>query len=107
MAIHRLDRTAPVDWYRIRLSRSDYEGGEAGVIQGAFQQIFIASNAPPGMAMLGALDESGDGYCIYFTPPSVPHAWALLKAYSAVPHEPPARKGLALLFGNADGSPRP
>lgn len=104
MAIREPRRSVPADWYRIQLSRDDYEGGEVSVIQGAFQQIYIARNAPPGMAMLGAVDEGGDGYCVYFTPSSLPHAWALVKAYSAIPHQPPPRKGLVLISGDTSGA---
>lgn len=104
MAIRAAQRSNGTDWYRIRLSRDEYEGGEVGVIQGAFQQIYIASNVPEGMAMLGARDDESDGYCIYFTPPSLPHVRALVKAYSAVPQDPPSRIGLALIFGNPEGA---
>jgi hypothetical protein len=104
MAIKTAARSNGSDWYRIRLSRDEYEGGEVGVIQGAFQQIYIASNAPKGMAMLGSKDDDSEGYCVYFTPPSLPHVRALLKAYSAVPHAPPARRDLALIFGNPPDS---
>jgi hypothetical protein len=100
MAVRSTDRRAQVDWYRIRLSRDEYEGGEVGVIQGAFRQIYIASNGPRGMAMLGAREDGGDGYFVYFTPPSLPHVHALVKAYSAVPHDPPARGGATLIFGD-------
>jgi hypothetical protein len=91
----------PAPWYRIRLSRDEYEGGEVGVIQGAFQRIFIARNAPRGMAMLGARADGGEAYFVYFTPDSLPHARALVEAYSAEPHEPPPSRGLALIFGDA------
>lgn len=100
MAMRTAERNNGTDWYRIRLSRDEYEGGEVGVIQGAFQQIYIASNAPEGMAMLGARDDESGGYCIYFTPPSLPHVRALVQAYSAVPQEPSSRARLALIFGN-------
>ncbi|CAL1241271.1 hypothetical protein [Candidatus Methylocalor cossyra] len=87
-------------WYRIKLSRDDYEGGEVGVIQGAFQQIFFACNAPKGMAMFGAEAEGGEVYWVHFTPDSLPHVRALLRAYDAEPEAPPARRGLTLLFGD-------
>ena len=70
-------------WYRIDLSKEDYEGGEADVIESAFRQIYIASNAPAGMAMLSASSPINAGYCIYFTPRSQRHAAALIRAYSA------------------------
>jgi hypothetical protein len=89
------------DWYRIRLTRDEYEGGEVGVIQGAFQHIYIAHNAPRGMAMFGMAADDGGAYFVYFTPSSLPHVRALARAYSAVPHAPPPRRGLALIFGDA------
>jgi hypothetical protein len=92
--------STPAQWYRIRLSRDEYEGGEASVIQSAFQRIFVASNAPKGMAMLGAWENGDEAYSVYFTPDSLPHARALVEAYSAEPHQPPSRR-LALLFGDA------
>lgn len=87
------------DWYRIRLSRDEYEGGEVGVILGAFQQIYIASNGPKGMAIFGAEEHDGGGYRIYFTPASFPRVSALLNAYSAVPETELPRRGLKLLGG--------
>ena len=70
-------------WYRIDLSQDDYEGGEADVIEGAFRQIYIASNAPAGMAMFSTSASIGAGHCIYFTPQSQRHAAVLIMAYSA------------------------
>jgi hypothetical protein len=90
------------EWYRITLSRADFEGGEGDVLRRAFQQIYIASNGPPGMAMLGGKRVGGDGYCIYFTPPSLAYARALVKAYSAVQDIPPGRRNLTLMAGDVD-----
>jgi hypothetical protein len=88
-------------WYRIRLSRDQYEGGEVGVIQGAFRACYIAGNGPRGMAMLGAFErEEGGVYSVYFTPPSLPHVRALVRAYSAEPDAAPARRGLTLIYGD-------
>jgi hypothetical protein len=77
------------EWYRITLSRADFEGGEGDVLRRAFQQIYIASNGPPGMAMLGGTRVGGD-------------ARALVKAYSAVQDIPPGRRNLTLMAGDVD-----
>lgn len=90
------------EWYRITLSRADFEGGEGEVLRRAFQQIYIASNGPPGMAMLGGKRVGSDGYCIYLTPHSLPYARALVKAYAAVPDIPPGRRNLTLMAGDVD-----
>jgi hypothetical protein len=89
-------------WYRIDLSREEFEGGEADVIEGAFRQIYFASNAPLGMAMLSARKSGNAGFSIYFTPRSLPHARALVLAYEAVPLAPPFPAALTLRVG--DGS---
>ena len=103
MAIRPAPRGEAEIWYRIRLTRDEYEGGEVGVIQSAFQQIYFASNGPAGMAMLGEKDAEG-GYCVWFTPRSEPRVQALVKAYSAVAAEPLAWRRLAVLFGNPEGA---
>lgn len=93
----------PADlWYRIDLSQDDYQGGEADVIESAFRQIYIASNAPAGMAMLSATAAIGSGHCIYFTPQSQRHAAALIRAYSAKVESPPQgiRHRLVLRVGD-------
>jgi hypothetical protein len=105
MAIRPAARGEAEAWCRIRLSREDYEGGELGVIRGAFQQIYIAHNGPQGMAMLGT-EEADGGYCVWFTPRSLPHARALVLAYSGVAEAPPPVRRLDLLWGNpADAVP--
>jgi len=86
-------------WYRIRLSRDEYESGEVAVIRGTFRRIYIARNGPKGMAMLGTESDDGEAYFIYFTPESLPHARVLVKAYSAEPHAPPLLHRLSLIFG--------
>lgn len=106
MVIRAMERGNGSDWYRIRLSRDEYEGGEVGVIRGAFQQIYIAHNAPEGMAMLGTDDADSGGYYVWFTPRSLPHARALVLAYSGVAERPPSVRRLDLLCGNpADAVP--
>ena len=89
-----------VDWYRIDLSPLEYAGGEAEVIESAFRQIYHASNAPRGMALLSAARQHGDVLSLYFTPNSLPHARALILAYSAVPDLPPKRGKLDLRVGD-------
>lgn len=97
----RSTQATPQDWRRIRLTREEYEGGEAAVLEDAFRRIYIASNGPHGMAMLGAWEEGG--YSVYFTPRSLPYALALVKAYSAIVSEPPSRRKLDLLCGDPAG----
>lgn len=87
-------------WFRINLSREEYAGGEADVIEGAFRQIYVARNAPPGMAMLGRLERDGS-YRIYFTPGSLPHARGLFQAYPVIPDDRPSGQRLQLRVGDA------
>lgn len=94
----RSAQATPQDWHRIRLTREEYEGGEAAVLEDAFRRIYIASDGPRGMAMLGAWEAGG--YHVYFTPRSLPYALALVRAYSAAVSAPPSRRNLALLCGD-------
>ena len=87
-------------WYRIRLSWDEVENGEVSVIQGAFRACYVSGYGPRGMAMLGDVDE-GRCYDVYFTPASMPRARALVLAYSDVPVDPPRKRGLTLLAGDA------
>lgn len=87
-------------WYRIDLSREEFEGGEAEVIESAFRQIYFAANAPLGMAMLSARGVGGEGFSIYFTPRSLPHVRALVLAYEAMPLVAPAAAALTLRAGD-------
>ena len=91
-------------WYRIDLSREEFEGGEADVIEGAFRQIYFASNEPLGMAMLSACKSGNEGFSIYFTPRSLPHAKALVLAYEAVPLAPPVPGALTLRVGDSSAA---
>ena len=91
---------ATTHWYRIELSLPDYEGGEADIIESAFRQIYIAANAPFGMAMLSAPSQQNQGYSVYFTPQSQPHVRALIIAYGAEAVTAPPRKGLRLRVGD-------
>lgn len=88
-------------WYRIDLSPDGYAGGEAEVIESAFRQIYIACNAPLGMAMLSEKGGEKGGFSIFFTPQSLPHARALVLAYSAEPQAPPVAGALTLRVGDA------
>jgi hypothetical protein len=89
------------EWYRIDLSPQEHAGGEAEVIESAFRQIYYACNAPLGMALLSAARQQGEGLSLYFTPNSLPHARALVLAYSAVPDGPPRQMKLQLRVGDA------
>ena len=70
------------------------------MIASAFRRIYIARNAPPGMALLGQPERDG-GYRLYFTPDSQPHANALLMAYMATPDTQPSGPRLKTLVGDA------
>lgn len=89
----------PENWYRIRLTRDEYESGEVAVIRGTFRRIYIARNGPKGMAMYGAESDDEAAYFVYFTPESLPHVRVLIEAYSAKPHTPPPLRKLSLIFG--------
>lgn len=88
------------EWHRIDLSPEEHAGGEAEVIESAFRQIYYACNAPLGMALLSAARPQGEGLSLYFTPNSLPHARALVLAYSAVPDGPPKQMKLQLRVGD-------
>jgi len=103
MEIRPASAGAAAVWYCIRLNRDEYEGGELGVIQGAFQQIYFASKGPEGMAMLGESDGEG-GYRIWFTPRAAPRVQALVKTYAAVADEPLGWRRMEVLFGNPEGA---
>lgn len=90
-------------WYRITFSRQEYESGESAVLQGAFQEAYVASNAPKGMALFGTWSDDETCYFVYATPNSVSHLRPLLDAYSAEPHDPPDPSGLSLIVGDESG----
>lgn len=92
-----------MNWYRITLSREDYESGELAVLQGAFQEAYVARNAPRGMALFGIWSDDRTAYFAYLTPDSVPHVRPLLEAYSAEPVDPPDPSRLSLIFGDESG----
>lgn len=89
----------PENWYRIRLTRDEYESGEVAVIRGTFRRIYIARNGPKGMAMYGTESDDDAAYFVYFTPESLPHVSVLIEAYSAKPYAPPPLRKLSLIFG--------
>ncbi len=89
-----------VEWYRIRLTREEVDGGELEILRGAFRDVYIARNAPRGMALLGAWHEASQRYLIYCTPAAVRHVRPLLDAYSAVREAPRYPRALDWLCGD-------
>ena len=89
--------------YCIRLTHDEFEGGELQVIEGAFRQIYVASNGPLGMALLVHRPPGQAGCRVYLTASSLPHAAVLVKAYSALPEALPA-EGLSVLAGDDSAS---
>lgn len=87
-------------WYRIRISREEYDAGELLVVQGVFQQSFIARNGPRGAALYGAWDRDGACFALYFTPQTRACARALFKAYAAELCEPPSMSRLQWICGD-------
>ncbi len=99
MSVPPRQPAAEAPWYRIDLSADAYAGGEADVLESAFRQIYIASNGPEGMAMLG--ERRDDGYSVFFTPASRAYARALIQAYAAVPVARPTGGRFELRVGDA------
>ena len=91
--------TKIISWYRITISRHEYDSGELGVLMGAFRAAYIARNGPVGMAMFGGWSDDGASYLVYTTPRSVKHITPLLEAYSAKQTERPDPAYLALIYG--------
>ena len=102
-AFFSIEAVIMVDWYRIKLSREEYESGELEILQGAFREAYIASNAPWGMALFGIWDDDGLHYLVYVTPASVRYMMPLLDAYSAEPHDPRNPYNLSLICGDESG----
>jgi hypothetical protein len=92
-----------MNWYRITLSRHEFESGELAVLQGAFQEAYVACNAPKGMALFGIWSDDRSLYFVYVTPNAAPHVRPLLDAYSAEPHDPANPRSLSLIFGDESG----
>lgn len=89
-----------VEWYRIRLSRAEFDSGELDVLRGAFRDAYIGRNAPRGMALLGTWHEAGAHFLVYSTPAATRHVRPLLEAYSAVREAPRHPRGLSLICGD-------
>lgn len=90
----------PMNWYRIKLSRQEYQAGEWLVFLGAFRAAYVARNGPTGMAMFGCWIDDEDHYAIYTTPKSVPHILPILDAYTGKQCSAPESARLDLLFGD-------
>ncbi|MCQ8104458.1 hypothetical protein NP590_10120 [Methylomonas sp. SURF-2] len=97
--------TKITSWYRITLSKREYESGEMALLLGAFRAAYVARNGPAGMAMFGGWSDDGARYFVYATPESVRHITPLLDAYSASRIDGPGSAGLSWLYG--DESDRP
>ncbi|NBY23028.1 MAG: hypothetical protein EBQ73_09425 [Gammaproteobacteria bacterium] len=68
-------------------------------MESVFRQIYWASNAPEGMALLIS-SPAEDGSCaIFFTPASYPYVQSLIRIYDAVSTEPPSLSALSVRVG--------
>ncbi len=94
-------------WRRIALSRLEFESGELAVFQGAFQEAYVAGNAPRGMALFGNWSTDGTCYFLYTSPNAAPYILPLLEAYSAEPLDPPDESSLTFIFGDEAGGLSP
>jgi hypothetical protein len=99
----RHEMAISMSWYRITLSRQEYESGEVIMLLGVFRAAYIARNGPKGMAMFGCWSDDGACYLVYTTPRSVRHIEPLLDAYSAHQVDKPDPSRLSLLFGDESG----
>lgn len=88
------------NWYCIKLSREQYDAEELAILRGAFQEAYVASNGPRGMALLGTWDDYRRFYLVYATPASVSHMWPLLDAYSAEIQAPSNPRALSFICGD-------
>jgi hypothetical protein len=88
-------------WRCIKLTRSEFESGEVGVLMGVFRAAYIARNGPEGMAMFGCWNEDASRYYVYTTPLAFRHIIPLLQAYSATPIDAPDADILTLIYGDA------
>ena len=87
-------------WYRISLSRHEYESGEIDVLLGVFHAAYVAKNGPAGMAMFGCWSDDGATYLVYTTPNAARFIVPILAAYSGKPIPMPERSMLSLLYGD-------
>lgn len=92
----------PIAWYRISLSREQFDGGESEIVRAAFRGAYIACNGPRGAALYGGWGDDRATYGLYFTPSALRCARALLKVYSGEPCEPPDTRRLDWLYGDID-----
>jgi len=90
----------PAPWYRILLSRGEYEAGESDLVRAVFQETFIARNGPAGAALFGGWAEDGKSFLLYFTPSARACARALFQAYCAEPCGPPAMLSVNWMAGD-------
>ena len=98
---HEIAKT--MSWYRITLSREEYESGEIAVLMGAFRAAYVARNGPEGMAMFGCWTDDETRYFVYTTPKSVRHIVPLLDAYSANRIDTPDLSCSSLIYGDESG----
>ncbi|WP_347988723.1 hypothetical protein [Methylomonas sp. AM2-LC] len=89
-----------MSWYRITLSRQEYESGEMAIFFGAFRAAYISRNGPKGMAMFGGWADDNACYFVYTTPRSVRHIAPILDAYSAKQIEMPNNARLSWIYGD-------
>jgi hypothetical protein len=99
----RHEMTIIMSWYRITLSRQEYESGEVSLLMGAFRAAYIAKNGPEGMAMLGGWNEDGSDYLVYTSPRAARYIIPLLDAYSAKKTNTPDMSSLSLIYGDESG----
>lgn len=88
-----------LNWHCIALTRQEYESGEMAVLLGAFREVYVARNAPEGMAVFGSWSADGEKYLLHVSPRATPHVRPLLTAYSARPLERPDLSGSSLILG--------
>jgi hypothetical protein len=88
-----------INWHCIALTRQEFESGEMAVLLGAFREVYIARNAPEGMAVFGCWSADGEKYWVYVSPRATPHVRPLLEAYSAKPLERPNLADSSLILG--------
>ena len=86
-------------WCRVDLSATAVAGGDGEVMESVFRQIYWASNAPEGMALLISSPAEDGSRAIFFTPASYPYVQSLIRIYDAVPIEPPFLGDLAVRVG--------
>jgi hypothetical protein len=90
-----------MSWHKVTLSAKQVAGGDQVKIQNAFEQLFLKSMAPEGMALFGGGFDENRTMSLYFSPASLDLASPLILIYHGVPCEKPNREGLSLLVGHA------